>query len=112
MLRGLLAERFKLKVHGETRDTPIYALVLARSDGKLGPKLSKSDRRLREDSRGAARGWRQGRARAEPAGLRSRHARARRKTCLHDHRCVATPVPGGMPVLTMQGRRPDDRSRS
>jgi uncharacterized protein (TIGR03435 family) len=42
MLRGLLADRFKLKVHGETRDTPIYALVLARSDGKLGPKLSKT----------------------------------------------------------------------
>src|SRR5690349_4013682 len=42
MLRGLLADRFKLKVHGETRETQIYALVLARSDGKLGPKLSKS----------------------------------------------------------------------
>src|SRR6185503_18342712 len=42
MLRGLLAERFKLKVHGETREVPIYALVLARSDGKLGPKLSKT----------------------------------------------------------------------
>jgi uncharacterized protein (TIGR03435 family) len=42
MLRGLLAERFKLKVHGETRDTQIYALMLARNDGKLGPKLSKS----------------------------------------------------------------------
>jgi uncharacterized protein (TIGR03435 family) len=42
MLRGLLAERFKLKVHAETRDTPIYALVLARSDGKLGPKMSKT----------------------------------------------------------------------
>ena len=42
MLRGLLADRFKLKVHGETRDTQIYALVLARSDGKLGPKLSKT----------------------------------------------------------------------
>ena len=42
MMRGLLAERFKLKVHGETRDTQIYALVMARGDGKLGPKLSKS----------------------------------------------------------------------
>jgi uncharacterized protein (TIGR03435 family) len=42
MLRGLLADRFKLKVHSETRETQIYALVLARSDGKLGPKLSKS----------------------------------------------------------------------
>ncbi len=42
MLRGLLAERFKLKVHGETREAQIYALTLARSDGKLGPKLSKT----------------------------------------------------------------------
>jgi len=42
MLRGLLAERFKLKVHGETRETQVYALTLARSDGKLGPKLSTS----------------------------------------------------------------------
>jgi uncharacterized protein (TIGR03435 family) len=42
MLRGLLADRFKLKVHGETRETQVYALTLARSDGRLGPKLSKS----------------------------------------------------------------------
>jgi uncharacterized protein (TIGR03435 family) len=42
MMRGLLADRFKLKVHAETRETQIYALVLARDDGKLGPKLSKS----------------------------------------------------------------------
>lgn len=39
MLRNMLADRFKLKVHTETREMPIYALVLSRGDGKLGPKL-------------------------------------------------------------------------
>jgi uncharacterized protein (TIGR03435 family) len=40
MARALLADRFKLKTHLETRSAPIYALVVARPDGKLGPKLS------------------------------------------------------------------------
>ena len=39
MLRTLLAERFKLVAHFETREQQVYALVLARSDGKLGPRL-------------------------------------------------------------------------
>jgi uncharacterized protein (TIGR03435 family) len=45
MLRALLTERFGLKTHTETRQIPIYTLVLARSDRRLGPQLrpSKTD---------------------------------------------------------------------
>jgi bla regulator protein blaR1 len=43
MLRALLAERFKLRVHIEDRELPIYALVRARSDGKPGPQLRRPE---------------------------------------------------------------------
>jgi uncharacterized protein (TIGR03435 family) len=39
MLKALLADRFKLRVHVEMRERPIYALVHARSDGRLGDKI-------------------------------------------------------------------------
>src|ERR1700730_7621227 len=39
MLRNLLAERFQLGVHTEAREMSVYALVRARRDGKLGPRL-------------------------------------------------------------------------
>lgn len=39
MLRTLLEERFRLVIRRETRDMPISTLVLARSDGRVGPNL-------------------------------------------------------------------------
>jgi uncharacterized protein (TIGR03435 family) len=39
MMRTLLKERFKLEMHPDKRELPIYALVLARSDGRPGPQL-------------------------------------------------------------------------
>lgn len=38
MMQSLLADRFKMAVHFETRQVPVYGLVLAKP-GKLGPQL-------------------------------------------------------------------------
>lgn len=43
MVRALLEDRFKLKTHADKREGPIYALILARADGKLGPDLKRPD---------------------------------------------------------------------
>lgn len=42
MLRGTLENRFRLKAHIEQRSTPVYALVVARADGRLGPAVKES----------------------------------------------------------------------
>ena len=39
MLKTLLVERFKLRAHFEKRERPIYRLVLARGDKRLGPQI-------------------------------------------------------------------------
>ena len=41
MIRSVLEERFKLKTHMETRELPVYELVLAKADGSLGPQLKR-----------------------------------------------------------------------
>jgi uncharacterized protein (TIGR03435 family) len=41
-IRNLLKDRFKLVTHTEMRELPVYNLVLARSDGRLGPALKES----------------------------------------------------------------------
>jgi len=42
MMKTMLAERFNLAVRQEMRPIPVYALVLARPDGRLGPTLRQS----------------------------------------------------------------------
>ena len=39
MMQNLLIERFKLVTRREERDTPVYALVVARDDQRLGPQM-------------------------------------------------------------------------
>jgi uncharacterized protein (TIGR03435 family) len=43
MLRALLEDRFALKSHRETRELPVYDLVLARPDGRWGSSLRRSE---------------------------------------------------------------------
>ena len=54
MLRALLADRFQLAAHTETRETSVYALVRVRADGPLGPQLTRSS--LDCSKPGASRG--------------------------------------------------------
>ena len=39
MMLNLLKDRFQLTTHLETREQPIFNLVIARADGRLGPDL-------------------------------------------------------------------------
>ena len=42
LVRQLVEDRFALKAHTEMRELSIYNLVLARTDGTLGPKIKRS----------------------------------------------------------------------
>ena len=53
MLRALLSDRFKLRMHTETREMSMYSLVFAREDKRLGPNLTPSAIDCVARSRGA-----------------------------------------------------------
>jgi uncharacterized protein (TIGR03435 family) len=55
MQQALLAERFQFQAHRETRELSVYALRLARADGRLGPGLKPSSRDC-DAMRGRGRG--------------------------------------------------------
>lgn len=42
LLKNLLADRFGFAAHTETREMPTYDLTLARSDGRLGAKMTRA----------------------------------------------------------------------
>lgn len=46
MLQALMADRFQLKVHRETKEMPVYALVVGKNGSKLVPSTS-SERQFR-----------------------------------------------------------------
>lgn len=69
ILRQILEERFALKVHKDTRELPIYAMTLARSDGRLGPNLTLSSEECSTQMAARGRGpGRDGRAGPPPDG--------------------------------------------
>jgi len=43
MLRALLEDRFKVRIRTESSEGLVYALVMARSDGRLGPDIRRSN---------------------------------------------------------------------
>jgi uncharacterized protein (TIGR03435 family) len=61
MMQSLLAERFKLVVHNDTKELPIYALVMARADKRPGTQLQASQTDCAALGAGRGRG-------APPAG--------------------------------------------
>ena len=54
MTRALLRDRFKLAAHTETRQEQIYALVLARPDGRFGSQLKASTLNCEQSQPGVA----------------------------------------------------------
>lgn len=63
MIRQLLIDRFKLKTHVETRPVDVYSLVVARSDGRLGPRLRPASAECTKEleaARELERAWRAG----------------------------------------------------
>jgi uncharacterized protein (TIGR03435 family) len=51
MVRSLLTDRFKLVLHTETREMPVYLLTTSRGDRRPGPSLRESDAKCAQDAR-------------------------------------------------------------
>jgi uncharacterized protein (TIGR03435 family) len=98
-LRTLLADRFKLKTHMETREFNVSALVLADKDGKLGPNLKPSTADCSNQAEQAAAAQKVAQeAQRNPAGALAAMAQLK---------CGIIPMPqigtGGAPTIMLKG---------
>ncbi len=93
MMQDLLEDRFKLRAHRETRELPIYALMLARTRRKLGPGLRASTIDCAQHARLAERAW---------ARTAARYRRLRRTAALrHANRARVKLTAGGVPLAQL-----------
>jgi uncharacterized protein (TIGR03435 family) len=86
MIRALLTDRFKLRTNKEMREIPIYALIQARSDKKLGPALHPTS--------------------LDCAAIRAKRAGSRTPTTheeLMECNFLTSSLPGGVQRLRAQG---------
>ena len=95
MVRRLLAERFNLKVHTETRPVEVYALVRLRPDGRLGPGLRPPVPCGPGD---AEHGLSADRA-PQPGGLPPCGVRATSDKGIRSYRAGGAPLSGLLPLL-------------
>jgi uncharacterized protein (TIGR03435 family) len=101
MIRALVEDRFKVAVHNEQRGAPIYAMVLARGDGKTGtslhqvpdacPEAMKGDERENTAKRAAAlllrrRLWKTGRNGCDVDNVGTRPVQLRWQDYRRSHR--------------------------
>ena len=96
-LKALLADRFKLKTHTETREMSVSALTVARADGKLGPNLKPST----ADCSNAQ-------AEAQKLGEEIQKNPGNALALMSQVKCGIVPIPspgvnGGPPQLTVRG---------
>jgi uncharacterized protein (TIGR03435 family) len=106
VFRQLLADRFNLKTHKETRELPIFALVLARTDGRLGPNLTRSSDECvaMMTARGRGRGGPDGRGGPPPDGRGGPPPDGRGRAAIGG---PGGPVPAGGPAtLNLDGPAP------
>jgi uncharacterized protein (TIGR03435 family) len=100
-IRALLADRFKLKFHVETRELSVSALVIARSDGRLGTDLKPSTSdcsKPNEEQVKQLESLTSGNQSAALAVLKGEPVK-----CGVTPRMPTTPTPGTLPTIGMHG---------
>ena len=79
MIRAMLVDRFRLAAHIDNREQPVYDLILARSDGRLGANIKPSEVDCvakNAAERAAAEASRSGQPPPPPPGVFDRNAPA------------------------------------